>query len=1262
MGAKRKPPDEPILFRSENGSLNTMPGRRRSLILPAYLSREAQREDFARPEVGRSREIILKWADLEQRGRLAQTKETSLDAEFVREVFGEALSYRLQTDSPDGWDLERQFTVSGIGTADAAIGAFGPNQTARPVAVIELKGADADLDGDRFNGRTAVQQCWDYLSAVPGCPWGIVSNFICTRLFHRDRTPLAYEEFTLQELRSVDRFRQFYCLFEAGGLLKHALGQPPRALRLLEETGQRQREVGDELYAAYRRNRLWLVRYLHKERGKPLETAIKIAQRLIDRIVFIAFCEDRGLLKPRTIAQTYAAVPPFARVTNPRWRNFLDLFHAMDRGHRDLDVETGYDGGLFERDAEVDDLQLDDEWTDFFREVGEYDFRDEVNVDVLGHLFEKSITEIERLRLGGLWDEEGIGEAGGGRREKGGDGGEKEKGRGDGAGGRRGQPAGEGPNETPPAAGGARARTARQSGEEAREAAGADGGEATGTQGGESGPSEVEPKMPKSPKRKRFGIYYTPPALTRLIVRETVEALINERFDALARRLGAAPGAAPGAVPGADAKAALNAAPGAAPITAPNAAEAARDPANVEAYWRQSLAVLRDIKVCDPACGSGAFLIQAYDVLEEYYHTVLNGLADVRRAEAEKLAEQVSDMILSDNLFGMDLSPEAVEITQLSLWIRSARRGRTLADLSRNIIQGNSLVADETVDPHARDWRAAFPAVFSRDEAGFDCVIGNPPWERLKLQQREFFALTNPEIAEAVSAAERRRLIANLEKQNPDLNERYRRARQAADRMLDYARNSGQYPLTGKGDVNTYVLFAELARKLVAPHGCVGLLVPSGIATDDTTKDFFAALVDSQALSKLYDFENRKRIFPDVDGRLKFSILVFSGQARRHAKTDYVFFAHATEDLTEKKRHIVLTPADIALLNPNTRTCPIFRTRRDAKLTKAIYRRAPILIEHSRGDRGNPWGIRFFTMFHQTNDAELFHTAEQLAQSGFKRTGNRWTKRKEVFLPLYEAKMIQAYDHRAASVVVARENWMRQGQTVETSLVSHQQPEFVVQPRWWVAESEVVRSLGTPKAAAFLGFKDITSPTNERTMIASVIPWSAVTNHFPLIQTTASGRLAMCLLANLNAFALDYAVRQKIGGVTLNFFIVEQLPMFPPQEYQRRCPWNQRVTLERWISDRVLKLTCTSDDMRPLAEACGLKEPVYRWHPDERARLKAELDAAYFLLYGVSRDDAEYILSTFKGARRRDEADVGAFRTAELILQCYDELRPTALP
>ncbi len=412
----------------------------------------------------------------------------------------------------------------------------------------------------------------------------------------------------------------------------------------------------------------------------------------------------------------------------------------------------------------------------------------------------------------------------------------------------------------------------------------------------------------------------------------------------------------------------------------------------------------------------------------------------------------------------------------------------------------------------------------------------------------------------------------------------------------------------------------------------------------------------SRSLITLYDFENKQAIFPDVHRSFKFCTLVFGGAAVNVPAGDFVFFARNMDHLAEPDRHIPLSGDDLLLLNPNTRTCPIFRSKRDAELTKAVYRRVPILVDEPAGERGNPWGIRFFTMFHQTNDAELFHTREQLQELGFIHKGNRWTRKKQAHLPLYEAKMVQAYDHRAASVVIDPENWMRQGQTAETSLTSHQDPDFVVQPRWWVAEAEVVRSLGDRHEYGFIGFKDITSPTNERTMIAAAIPWSAVTNHFPLILTTQTPRRTACLLANLNSFVLDYVARQKIGGVTLNFFLVKQFAILPPAAYDQRCPWSKRQSLGTWISDRVLKLTCTSNDMRPFAEACGMAPPVHKWLPDERAELLAELDAAFFILYGISRADADYILSTFTGTQRRDESDVGYFRTAKLVLATIDAM------
>jgi len=1140
--------------RNDNNGPNLFTGlesrRRSGLIIRRLLTEEAEKLFYRDKQQEDAHEILKRWADLEIKGHLAK-KETSLDADFLREVFGEALGYKSATESPDDYQLQRDFTVTGVGAADGALGNFSPDREASPLVVIELKGAHVNLDRDKFNGRTPVQQCWDYLNALPRCPWAIVSNFVTFRLYHRDRTPLAYEEFRLHELRDLRKFRQFYCLFERGGLVRPRPGYSLRAMELLQRTENRQREVGGKLYDTYSDERLRLIEHLCSEKNKSLDRAIHIAQKILDRIIFIAFCEDRDLLPTKCIDRAYNTLPPFSKVTNPRWRNFLDLFHAIDEGHEDFGLTTGYDGGLFAHDPEVDDLQLHDEWTNFFRNVATYDFRDEVNVDVLGHLFEKSVAELEKIRLGGLFALES-----------------------------NGAPA---------------------------------------------------PAMRKSAQRKRFGIYYTPPDFTRFIVRNTVSEVIAERIGDVRRSHGL------------------------------KAEETACDEASPELarYWRDCLQSLRGMKICDPACGSGAFLVQAYEVLEEWYTKIVDELILHEGPAADKLEDAIPNMILADNLYGVDVSPQAVEITQLALWIRSARRNKTLADLSRNIVLGNSLVTDPAVHPQAMVWEARFPDAFSRAQnPGFDCVIGNPPWERLKLQEREFFALSAPKIAGAVSAAQRRKMIQALEKSDPELYARYQEARLLAEQTLAHVRTSGDFPLCAKGDINTYTLFAELAHRIVAPRGRVGLLVPSGIATDKTTREFFGQLIESEALTALYDFENRNRIFPDVDGRFKFSVLLFAGPEMRAPSADFVFFAHRMDDLQDKQRHISLSPKDIALLNPNTHTCPIFRSRRDAELTKAIYRRVPILVDRSRKKGGNPWDIKFVRMFDQTNDAGLFRTREELLKLNAKQEGNRWKKGKRTFLPLYEAKMVQAYDHRAASVVVESANWMRQGQTDPTSAVAHQNPEFVVQPRWWVEDVEVANVLGERVQPTYLCYKDVTSPTNQRTMIAAMIPHAALVNSAPLVLTAddIGVRRVCCLLANLNSVALDFVARQKVGGVHLNFFIVEQLPVFSPEHYANRCPWDKRRTLERWISDRALKLTCTADDMRPLAEAAGLDPPVHKWNPTERAKLMAELDAAFFLLYGVGRDDAAYILSTFSGAKGDEDTAGTLFPADTSVLDAYDYL------
>lgn len=1174
--ATRKPTPRrgPSLFLQqelEDRQLTRRIRRQRALFLPHYLKDASGSVQLLGAAQDRAYQIALHWADLESSGHLPSYKETSVDTQFLDQLFVEGLGYQLKTTSPTAWQLEHKYAVSGVGTADGALGDFPRSST--PVAVIELKDALTDLDRDRSNGRTAVQQCWDYLNALPECPWGIVSNFHTIRLYHREKGTLAYEEFTLSELRKRERFNEFYYLFEFGGLLRSRAAQQPRALVLLERTANRQRDVGDALYNSYHAQRLHLIEHLKNDAGKSLDAAIRIAQKLLDRVIFIAFCEDKGLLNENCLDRAWRNLPAFSKVTNPRWQNFLALFMEVDRGGVSVGVEDGYNGSLFKHDEEIDALELaDSPWTDGFRNFGTFDFSEEVNVEVLGHLFERSITELEKLRVGGLFALKAGADL---------------------------PPDGNGMKPPPVMKELARRRPAKRE------------------------PSAS--RMPKSAQRKRFGIYYTPPAFTGLIVERTVDAIVRERFASLQEKHGVDP-----------------------------EARGEQPAKKLRAYWLDCLAALQSITVCDPACGSGAFLIRAYDALDAHYKLVIHGIAGAgsTRDEIRALEDDVPQWILGRNLFGVDLSEQAVEITQLALWIRSARRGQKLSDLSKNIVWGNSLVSDPAVDPKALDWHATFPHVFAEDgPGGFTCVIGNPPWERAKVQDREFFSLTDPETAEAVNADQRKKRISAMPETNPELHASYLLAREHAQGLLDYARGSGRYPLTGKGDVNLYMLFAELAPSLVEPNGMVGLLVPSGIATDDTTKEFFSGLMESKRLVLLYDFENRNRVFPDVDGRFKFSAIVLGGVARKTQRPDFVFFAHSVEATAEqtKKRHIPLTAADMALLNPNTRTCPIFRTRKDAELTKRIYKRIPILIDHNRRKGGNPWEIKFFTMFHQTNDAALFQDGAHWKVEGYKLDGNVFRKGKKRALPLYEAKMVQAFDHRAASVLVQDKNWVRQGQKAETTPVQHMNPEFSPLPRWWVDEAAVNKTLESKSGVRpwFLVYKDVTSPTNERTMIAGFTPSVAFVNSSPLVllEDGLTPRRQCCLLGNLNAFVYDFVARQKVGGVHLNFFIVEQLPTLPPDAYAEKCPWSKRETLERWISERVLKLTCTAEDMIPLAEACGFKgsrgDGVHIWKEAERAQLRAELDAAYFHLYGVARDDVEYILSTFTNTGLAPDADRG---------------------
>jgi hypothetical protein len=370
-----------------------------------------------------------------------------------------------------------------------------------------------------------------------------------------------------------------------------------------------------------------------------------------------------------------------------------------------------------------------------------------------------------------------------------------------------------------------------------------------------------------------------------------------------------------------------------------------------------------------------------------------------------------------------------------------------------------------------------------------------------------------------------------------------------------------------------------------------------------------------------------------------------TGSERPVEEAEFVFFAHAVADLADEERRFILTSDEITLLNPNTRTCPIFRSRRDAEITKAIYRRVPVLIREGPPEK-NPWGISFMTMFHMTNDSGLFRTRDQLESEGWQLDRSIFHRGEEIYLPLYEDWMIHQYDHRTQS----------HGNYTPT-IEELKDPDWLPLPRYWVPEM-IVREKrpATWQRSWMFGFRNRTRTTDSRTVIFGVLPAVGVGNPLPLIFPEVPVSQAAGLLANLNSLVLDYVARQKVGGLNLNFFYLKQFPVLPPITYES---FDLRVSAEslgNWIRPRVLELVYTSWNLKPFAEELGYRGPPFTWDDGRRFLLQCELDAAYFHLYGINRDDVDHIIDSFPIAKRKDEQEFDEYRTKRVILEIYDKM------
>ncbi|MGY5052466.1 Eco57I restriction-modification methylase domain-containing protein [Streptomyces sp. 900105755] len=553
-------------------------------------------------------------------------------------------------------------------------------------------------------------------------------------------------------------------------------------------------------------------------------------------------------------------------------------------------------------------------------------------------------------------------------------------------------------------------------------------------------------------------------------------------------------------------------------------------------------------------------------------------------------------------------------------------------------------------------WHLEFPEVFAVSEAtnpdidpatgwagGFSCVLGNPPWERIKLQEQEFFAQRDVKIANAPNAAARKRLIAALLETNPDLFAEFIAAKRQAEGESQFLRSSLRYPLTGRGDINTYAVFTETDRMMTAPRGRMGVIVPTGIATDATTQFLFKELLNREAIKEIVGLVTNPNLWSGIGhNTYKFCLLSLVGSQLREPVARFSFNLLGVEDLDDPNKSYELTPDEINLLNPNTGTCPVFRSRRDAEITLEIYRRVPVLIKEGNQDV-NPWNVSFSTMFHMSNDSHLFRTREELWAEGWQLSGNVFVQGAAKMLPLYEAKMLHHFDHRWST-------YEAHSATRAMEITEKDNAQAVATPHNWVAETEVEKKLleRNWNASWLIGWRDISKPANERTAIGGVFPRTAVANSATLsfVDISNPTRVA-CFVACISSVIFDFVTRLKVGGVHLNFFIFRQLPVLAPYQVESHAAF---------IHSRVLELAYTAADMSGFARDLGDTSTPYRWDESRRQIIRIELDALFFHLYGVSRADAEYILETFPIIRRKDEAKYGTYRTKDLILAEYDRM------
>lgn len=549
-------------------------------------------------------------------------------------------------------------------------------------------------------------------------------------------------------------------------------------------------------------------------------------------------------------------------------------------------------------------------------------------------------------------------------------------------------------------------------------------------------------------------------------------------------------------------------------------------------------------------------------------------------------------------------------------------------------------------------WPLEFPDVMQR--GGFDVVLGNPPWERVKLQEEEFFALRDSEIATAKNAAARKKLIEKLDDTNPRLAEEWQNALRSAATESHFMRESGRFPLGGVGDVNTYAVFTDLAWAALHPNGRAGIIIPNGLVVGFTYREFMRQLLSQKSLVSFFGFENEDKIFKDVHNETKFGLLTIGGT---QVKIDQPWFtAHIRQpaEIADPAKRYALTVDEIKAINPNTLNLPAFRWARDAKVTATIHTAAPILVEKQDNTvLRNDWKVRFRRLFDMANDSGHFIDHEDIApQIKERRAALAVLREDRRVYPLYEGKMFWHFDHRYGTYEDQTEKQANKGVLPRVTNEQHADPLYQIQPRYWIDASLTEAALSEEASHRwFFTWRDL--GPSERSLVGTIIPRSAAGHKAPLMICDHSPAERVILATVLSSLVADYAVRQKTNAMT--FFVMEQAAVLSRDSLSEPLTWLGE-TAGDWLLPRALELFYTNNELYALCEDLGRTHPPFVWNAERRALIQAEIDAAMLHLYGLDREQADWILDSFAVLRKYEERDHGEFRTKRLVLTAYDAM------